>query len=242
VSLSTTARRLLRPVKGTQVWDLDALARYYGTDKSSQDHDYARIYERYFRRRRWGMRTVLEIGVGGTSSWDRYETTAGGQSLRMWARYFPRASIIGVDIHEKNVARGRIVFERGDQSDRAFLMRLIERYAPFDLVIDDGSHIGRHIRSSFEVLWDAVKPGGFYVIEDLSAAYHPRWEGGPPGTPNTGVALVKELVDSTLSRLGDKAFTPSLAAMHVYAELAILQRAGSPQRWVAPREWDLQEA
>ena len=76
------------------------------------------------------------------------------------------------------------------------------------------------------MLWGAVKPGGFYVIEDLSLAYHHDWEGGPPGTPGTAADLLKQLIDSTLLRAGDP-FQPSVAALHVYPEIAFLQRSSS---------------
>jgi hypothetical protein len=217
------AARTLRPA------DLDALARYYGTDKGSQDfgiavaHNYTPIYQRHFGAHRKSVRSLLEIGVGGTSSVEGYETLAGGQSLHMWSRYFPNASILGIDVYDKAVSGPRIHFERGDATDPLFLRRVIEQYGPFDIVIDDGSHIGREIIASFEVLWDAVRPGGFYVIEDLALAYHHDWEGGPPGTPGTAADLVKRLVDSTLLRAGDP-FRPSVAAMHVYSEIAFLQR------------------
>jgi hypothetical protein len=91
------------------------------------------------------------------------------------------------------------------------------------VVIDDGSHLGRHVRASFAGLWAAVKPGGWYVIEDLQAASDPRWEGGPPGTPGTAAELLKALVDDTLART-DPAFRPGVAALHVYAEIAFLRK------------------
>jgi demethylmacrocin O-methyltransferase len=210
--------------------DLDALARFYGTDKGSQDfgiavgHNYTPLYEHHFGPRRKAVRSVLEIGVGGTSSVEGYETPAGGQSLLMWSRYFPNATILGIDIFDKAITGTRIRFERGDAADADFLRRLIDRYGPFDIVVDDGSHVGREIIASFEVLWDAVQPGGLYVIEDLSLAYHERWEGGPPGTPGTAADLVKRLVDSTLLRAGDP-FRPTVAALHLYSEIVFLQRS-----------------
>ena len=77
--------------------DLDALARLLGTDKSSYVHGYTRLYETHFASRRPTVRRLLEIGVGGINSWHGYETTEGGQSLRMWRDYFPNAEIVGID-------------------------------------------------------------------------------------------------------------------------------------------------
>ncbi len=220
-------RRLTRPtidLRRLRAGDLDASAIHYGTDKSSHGHAYTRLYRRYLRKRRRAVRSVLEIGVGGTTSSEGYESTAGGQSLMMWSDYFPNAVIVGVDVYPKAVAGPRIRFEQGDQSDEDFLSSLVRKYGPFDLVIDDGSHIGRHIGASFKVLWPAVKPGGIYVIEDLDVSYHPHWEGGPPGTPDTGAELIKTLVDDTLCR-AEESFRPSIAAIHLFGEIAFLERS-----------------
>jgi hypothetical protein len=227
--LTADQKRLLRrSVLGLRIGrpgGLDALARYYETDKSSFSHDYTRLYEHHLRSRRRNLRTLLEIGVGGITPQVGYETLAGGQSLRMWSRYFPNATIVGIDIYPKAVSGERIQVEQGDQADSTFLASLVERYGPFDVVIDDGSHLGRDIRASFAVLWDAVRPGGFYVIEDLEVAYHPGWEGGPPGTPGTAVELIKTCVDDTLRRAQDP-FQPSMAAIHVYTnDIVFFERA-----------------
>jgi hypothetical protein len=211
--------------------DLDALARCYGTDKSSQHHGYTRLYRQHLGARRTAARSVLEIGVGGTTSWKGFETTAGGQSLRMWRDYFPNADVVGVDINEKHVRGPRIHFERGDQSDPVFLQEVVRTYGPFDVVIDDGSHIGSHIQVSFAVLWDAVAGGGVYVVEDLPVAYHPAYGGGPPGTPGTAIELIKAQVDNAIRRneetVGVVSFEPPIAAMHVYPEIAFFEKAVS---------------
>ena len=218
-----SVRRVIMQARSVRRADLDALAQLYGTDKSSRHHGYTRMYRRHFGARRHDVRSVLEIGVGGVTSISGYDTPAGGQSLRMWSDYFPKAEIVGIDINAKDVTGPRLHFEQGDQSDPVFLRSVIEKYGPFDIVIDDGSHIGRHIIASLDVLWDAVKPGGFYVIEDLALAYHPKWEGGPPGTPATAAELLKGKIDDTLGRY-DQPFEPAISAMHVYAEICFLER------------------
>ena len=37
----------------------------------------------------------------------------------------------------------------------------------FDMIIDDGGHTMEQMQISLNYLWDQVKPGGLYVIEDL---------------------------------------------------------------------------
>lgn len=219
-------RRELRALRVLRRSYLDALGTHYRTDKSSDPrlhgHNYSPLYESHLGRLRREVRAVLEIGVGGTTSVTGYQTTQGGQSLRMWRRYFPKATIVGIDIHHKKVASHRICFEHGDQSDPCFLGQVVARHGPFDLIIDDGSHLASDVRASFEHLWDAVKPGGFYVIEDLAVSYSECYGGGPPGTPGTAAELIKDVVDGTLLPYVCDAL-PTVAQMHVYKEIVFLQ-------------------
>jgi hypothetical protein len=39
----------------------------------------------------------------------------------------------------------------------------------FDFIIDDGHHYQEHQQISFEILFKNVKPGGYYIIEDVAA-------------------------------------------------------------------------
>ena len=41
----------------------------------------------------------------------------------------------------------------------------------YDIVIDDGSHIPRHMLLTFRHLWPYVRPGGVYIIEDIAFSY-----------------------------------------------------------------------
>lgn len=198
-------------------WDLDRVARGFETDKSSQVHGYTQYYARHLPRRR-DVKALLEIGVGG------YSSSEGGHSIQMWGRYFDRANIIGIDVHDKQLTGPRISFERGSQDDPEFLAAVAERYGPFDVVIDDGSHIGRHVRASFSALLPHVKPGGWYVIEDLATAYHPDWEGGPPGTAGTQIELIKDLVDKVHDRHLPEAGPHQVDEVHVYNEIAFVRK------------------
>ncbi len=72
-----------------------------------------------------------------------------------------------------------------DQGNRPLLEELVDsdhRDEPLDLVVDDASHFYRETRSSFEVLFPRLRPGGKYVIEDWAWAHFPEmlWqsEGG----------------------------------------------------------------
>jgi hypothetical protein len=140
--------------------DLDSLGILANTDKSSLGWDYLRHYERQFAALRHETFNLLEIGV-----WH-------GDSLRLWEKYFPKATVVGIDIDPDCAthAGGRKRVEIGSQTDAAFLADVAARYPP-TVVIDDGSHVADHVQVSFEALFPALLPGGCYVIEDMAA--HP---------------------------------------------------------------------
>lgn len=63
------------------------------------------------------------------------------------------------------------------------------------MVLDDGSHINRHVIVSFNNLIDYVKPEGVYVIEDTCTSYWEEWEGGFMN-PGSSIEFCKRLVDN----------------------------------------------
>lgn len=212
----STVNRVKHRLGRTVAWNLDALGILWGTDKARGHHGYTTYYARHLRRRRRSIKCVLEIGIGS----DR-DPDDGGLSLRMWRNYFPRATIYGVDLFEKRLTgERRIVALQADQSDAESLRRVVSGCPPFDLIVDDGSHVGQHVITSFEVLFPRLAPGGLYAIEDLHTAYEAGWGGGPPGTPDTAVSLTKDLVDDL--SLGPR----PVAAVHAYPKLVLIEKAG----------------
>lgn len=141
---------------------LDTLGLKYGTDKASSGHNYLHFYERLFAPLRDKPIKFLEIGIGSEAA----------PSLRMWADYFPQATVIGVDNDANKGARAqehnrRIIGWHGDQGSRNFLENLARESGPFDIVLDDAGHSKEHQVLSFEVLGRHIASGGFYVIEDM---------------------------------------------------------------------------
>jgi demethylmacrocin O-methyltransferase len=115
----------------------------------------------------------LEIGIGGYA-----KSRMGGNSLRLWKSYFPKGIITGIDIYDKtDLAESRIHIYTGDQSDAEFLKNVSGAEGPFDIIIDDGSHMQSHVIKSFEVLFPLLASGGIYIIEDTQTSYWPKFEG-----------------------------------------------------------------
>lgn len=195
--------------------NLDALALLWGTDKALGHHGYTRHYARHLRRRRRSVECVLEIGIG-----DEADPRAGGNSLRMWRNYFPHATIYGLDLYEKWLdTEARITALKADQSDPDALRLAVAGCPAFDLVVDDGSHVGSHVITTFDVLFPMLKPGGYYAIEDLETAYQEAYGGGRRGAPATAAALSKELLDDV--NVGPR----PIAAVHAYPGLVLVEKA-----------------
>jgi len=160
---------------------IEIAERYPRTDKRLAKHGYVRHYEEVFGSVRDRVQSVLEIGVDS------------GDSLRMWRDWLPSAQIIGIDNRAHScVNEQRIRTIKGEQQDLQ-LVPLLRAAAPggFDIVIDDGSHQSAHQIASFTNLFPLVKRGGWYVIEDLHASYHSRFN--RDGVPSIMQFLAKAL-------------------------------------------------
>jgi hypothetical protein len=140
---------------------LDAIGLQHGTDKSSRHHDYLNFYDGIFSRRRQAPLKILEIGV------------LNGASVRTWQDYFPNALIVGCDIDPmaRRWASERVEIEYMDQSNLEDLVRIGRKHGPFDLVIEDGSHLWEHQTTTLRTLFPFVRPEGWYVVEDLQTNY-----------------------------------------------------------------------
>jgi hypothetical protein len=140
---------------------LDEIGLRFGTDKASSGHGYLDFYESFLGHRRDEPLKVLEVGV------------AQGASLRTWEAYFPQATIIGVDIQAaaRRFQRGRVLIELADQSNIEELTGLGVAHGPFDLIVEDGSHMWEHQVTSLRTLFPFLRDGGTYIVEDLLTNY-----------------------------------------------------------------------
>jgi hypothetical protein len=176
-------------------------AKSSGTDKVSR-HAYWYMYGRYLAHVRNEPLKMLEIGLGCSNP------GGPGHSFRLWRKYLPQASISYIEFDKqcttafedqvRTVGRGEMY--AGSQSDAALLARVVQdakNSELYDVVIDDGSHHAHDMEASFDALWDAVKPGGIYVIEDLQVQYSSKW------IPSMDASYMKALhkqLDRTMCR------------------------------------------
>jgi len=164
--------------------------RQYFLNNSSQDihkwHHYFEIYDHWFSDYRSKIDLcVLEIGVFR------------GGSLKMWREYFrPEATIVGLDIDVdcktyENPGM-KIFVEIGDQTDTSFLEYVVEKFGPFDIIIDDGGHTTAQQTTSFNFLYaNGLNDNGIYLVEDLHSNYWPKFQ----DAELSFIDFVKPLVD-----------------------------------------------
>ena len=161
------------------------LLRAFGSDKHRPGlHGYGFTYHALFRPLKYRRIKLLEIGIGG------YGTSLGGQSLLAWQAFFPFGDIVAADIAPKReLTGGRAHIRVLDQSSAEDLTVLCAADGPFDIAIDDGSHMNAHQIFTFQHLWDSVKDGGIYVVEDIQTSFWAgevdgvHWDGAPIDDP-----------------------------------------------------------
>ena len=177
---SQEAKRKVDLLTSQQSSLLDKYGFLNNTDKASisinfyseivNSHDYLRHYDYLFQAFRSEKFSLIEFGC------------LDGASLRMWEKYFPNAQIYGVDLDEtaKRHETERIHVVIGDATEKKTFDELKSAVTQAFIILDDASHAWGDQRRSFELFWDLVAPGGFYVIEDLECGTLGAYPAYPP--------------------------------------------------------------
>lgn len=202
---------------------MNDLEQYFHANQGRLIHKWMHffdVYDRHFSRYRGKELVILEIGVFH------------GGSLQMWKEYFgDRAMIHGVDINPrcKELEEERIKIHIGSQSDREFLRKLKQELPPIDILIDDGGHTMLQQIVTFEEMYDAVKPDGVFLCEDLHTSYWLQYGGGHQ-RPGTFIEYSKRLIDkmnawhSEEGRLQVDGFTRSAGSLHFYDSILVIEK------------------
>ncbi len=171
--------------KEYQFGELTRLADKFKTDKGSRLHHYTEIYECFLYPMKSSARKICEIGI------------LDGASLRMFEEYFGNATIYGIDIQDaSSLNSGRIKTFVADQSDRRQLAAFTGASGSgFDLVLDDGGHSMAQQQISLASLFPNVRPGGYYVIEDVHTSLLEGY-GVETGEENSTLTMINRFVRS----------------------------------------------
>jgi hypothetical protein len=142
---------------------LDEIGLLSGTDKASIHHNYLNFYDVFLSQLRDRPFNFIELGINL------------GNSIRMWERYFSRATIYGVDIKPQwvDLKFDRAITRLGDCGSPEYLSKLGEELKPL-VAIDDASHFWEHQIIAFEALFPHIQDGGVYIVEDIQGSFGPR--------------------------------------------------------------------
>jgi len=192
---------------------LSRLAVKHRTDKGTMQPKnnplspkrYTPHYNKLFSEMREQPITLFEIGI------------AHGYSLKMWEEYFPAGMIYGIDTKDsKRFDSKRVKTAICKQQDQAQLTALLAGIdTPLDIVIDDGSHVPADQIASFEVLFPALRFGGYYAIEDLHTHYVDA------DRLSTGMSFWSLL----LANLNNRVKNLPIASIKFYRGLVIIQKS-----------------
>ncbi len=162
---------------------------------------------------------MLEIGVSK------------GGSLGLWRKFLGEdATIFGIDIqpacavYDGEAASVRI----GSQDDPQFLRSVVSEMGGLDIVLDDGSHVASHQRTSFNVLFPLLSEGGLYIIEDMHTAYWPSFEGGLKRR-GTAIEFLKDKIDYMHRHyrtrgLNTEAMMPDIESIQFFDSIAVVRK------------------
>jgi Methyltransferase domain len=147
---------------------------------------YPAIYDQLLQGYVGSSAKILEIGV--------YR----GGSQAIWRKFFgTNVKLFGIDIDPKCAAYdGKSGSVRiGSQDDYAFLHRTVKEMGGVDIVMDDGSHVATHQRTSFETLFPLLSDGGLYLIEDAHTSYWTYLYEGGLKRRGTIIEFMKDMID-----------------------------------------------
>ena len=145
---------------------VEELMYLYKSDKSRDDHSYVKLYNMIFANTRHSTKNMTEIGI------------AAGQSLQAWYRYFPKAEIHAFDLNLHDLIKNNL--DHLKPRVKTHIVNILDNNVTMskmgfmnesmDIIIDDGPHTVYSQEAFLHKLFPILKPGGYYIIEDIGIA------------------------------------------------------------------------
>lgn len=216
--------------------DVTNLCMKSHTDKHRGEFPHSKVYDWLFASFKDQPICFLEIGVNK------------GGSIPVWEQYFPNAKLLAVDINPACLARAtsRTHIELVDQSDAAQLKTYADRLGPFDIIVDDGSHMTSHQITTFETLWSYVRPGGIFVIEDTLTSYSGFLNKNYVDSNISCVDYFKRKIDDIHKRVRDRdVLSKGIDMIMFKQDMIVITKRSGPEGWLVgektPEETDAQQ-
>jgi Cephalosporin hydroxylase len=168
---------------------LNTLGLKYGTDKASNRHDYLDFYETFIKEYQDKEITILEFGC------------LHGASLNMWAEYFPKAQVVGVDVNVERpqLEHNNILLYKCDCTNPFEVGPILQKHSP-TIIIDDASHLWSHQIVIFETSFYFLEKGGVYICEDLQTSFGVYRDKNNADYPVDGATFFSRLALAKLGR------------------------------------------
>ena len=134
-------------------------SHFYFKNAKHFGHGYDVFYEKLFKENRTKSLNIMEFGIHH------------GDSLAALSSYFPNAKIVGVDRNPftTNYKSKRIRTLHCDVSSEKNLASLSNYLnKDYDYIIDDASHNPIHQKLTLFSMFQNLKSGGIFVIEELN--------------------------------------------------------------------------
>ena len=153
----------------------------HGSDKA-RAHNYTTVYSALFGERWKEPLRIFELGLGSNnpgvpSNMGTFGVP--GASHRGWRTLFPHALVYGADVDRGILFHeDRIKTFYCDQLDPMSIRQLWSHpdlQGGMDIIIEDGLHTFEANVSFLEGSLDQLRPGGIYVVEDISASDVANW-------------------------------------------------------------------
>ena len=134
-------------------------SHFFSDNIKHSGHGYDAFYEKLFKENRTKNLNIMEFGIHH------------GDSLAALSSYFPNAKIVGVDKNpfSANYKSKRIRTLHCDVSSEKNLDSLSNYLnKDYDYIIDDASHNPIHQKLTLFSMFQNLKSGGIFVIEELN--------------------------------------------------------------------------
>jgi hypothetical protein len=199
--------------------------RHPSTSKTftiAKNEPYLRVYENLASN--FSPSSILELGVfqGGSYVFlDKLFKPRRMSAVELASR--PVAPLLGYIADKQD----RFVHFSTSQCDHESLKHIVldELANELDLVVDDASHTYEETRTSFEVLFPLLRPGGIYLIEDWSWAHGPSYQSSD--APFHDRHALSNLLFEQLMLMGS---TSLISEIRVWRFLYLIRKASTVRR------------
>lgn len=139
-----------------------------GSDAAGPYHNYTKLYSTIFEPVRNAPLRILEIGLEPNPD---ISGSTFAEGVRGWRRYFPNATIVGVDPSAEWIVPvegvSTYAYDWNDPSGITSIFDHEDTREPFDILIYDGPGNPADKAIYFQVFAEHVREGGVIIVEDI---------------------------------------------------------------------------